>query len=437
MHVFSISRWSRRLRLWRDAALQALSPKPSPMPDDWFTDAEVAGYDSAAPADEPGRVDDATWRDLEARALLARIAGSASIYARQFLFRALRRGAATAQGQRPAWMGEPRDAARVLAQAAPARLDLRRQDMEVTAILFHGRRAELPAWLRHVRWARAAWLVAPLLALVSWGGAGALCVLAWLIFWAALEMRFHAPLQQWKRQRRAVLAMLRAIVDLGALARRQPHPALAGVADDADDALRLLVALDLGLTERKAMTADYVNLLTLHEYVVAPARIATLEAHLPRLRTLYATLAECDARLCLLAHLRDQAVCWPTAAAPRDMRFAALRNPLLDAAQPLSLDLRGQGVFLSGENGVGKSTLLRAIGLNLLTARAFGFCYAEAAALPTGPVWSSMVHEDSIATGDSLYMAEMRRGQALLRAAEQGDDTVFLVDEIFRGTNHV
>ncbi len=428
----------RRLADGRDLALRALVPVAPPVPADWFTDAEVAGYDAVFPADHPRRIDDATWRDLEMKSLLRRIADAASIYARQYLFQRLRRGATFERGARPAWLGEDADTERVLADTLRVRLALRRQAMEVTGLLFRDQRVVLPSWLRHVRWARLLWLAAPVLTMAGWGGVAVSLACAYLFTWGVVEVRFHARLQLWKRQRRAVLAMLKAVVDLGAVARKHPHPVLADVDAAADDAQRLRIALDLDALEHSAATSDYVNLLTLHEYAVAPARMACFDDHRDALRSLYATLAECDGRLCLMAYLgRQREVCWARECGPRGIRLAAMRNPLLDDAQALSLALQGEGAFLTGENGVGKSTFLRTVGLNLLTARAFGFCHAAQAAVPLTPVWSSMVHEDSIETGDSLYMAEMRRAQALLQAAERADGAVFLIDEIFRGTNHV
>jgi DNA mismatch repair ATPase MutS len=53
------------------------------------------------------------------------------------------------------------------------------------------------------------------------------------------------------------------------------------------------------------------------------------------------------------------------------------------------------------------------------------------------PVWSSIQNEDSLDTADSLYMAEMRRCETLLAVAERPASAVFILDEIFRGTNHV
>ena len=427
-----------RARAWRDRVLRVFSPKPPPVPADWFTDAEVAGYDDSFAADDPQRIDDATWRDLEAGALLRRMSESASIHARQYLFQRLRRGATFERGARPSWMGEEGDVGRVLAQTGGARLALRREDMEATGVLFHGQLVAMPAWLRHLRWAKALWIVGLALALSGAVGLGALLAFAYLVVWAAVEVRFHARQQRWKRQLRMLLATLRAVADLGALAHRVPHPVLEDVGAAAAGARRLLVALDLDAADRTVMSADYLNLLTLHEYVAVPGRQARLEADLPALRALYAALAECDGRLCLMAWLRQHGeTCWAQSSDARELRLVDLRNPLLADAQPLSLELRGEGVFLSGENGIGKSTLLRSVGLNLLLARAFGFCHAAEAAVPPLPVWSSMVHEDSIEVGDSLYMAEMRRAQTLLQVAERPAGALFLIDEIFRGTNHV
>ena len=421
-----------RLARWRDA----LNPPRPAVPYDWFNDAEVAGYDASLPADDPRRIDDATWRDLDADRLLRRLAGDASICARQWLFHRLRRGAPLERGVRPAWMGRDEDADTLLARSARALHGLRCQETEVTGVLFHDQLVRVPSALRQVRWAKLLWMLALASIWTPWGAAGAVLALAYLLVYGTIEVRFHARLAQWKTQRGAVLGLLQAFVRLGE--GGGAHPALAEVAAHLDEARRLWRLLDLDASERQVLAEDYMGLLTLHRFATAPARIARLEASLLRLRALYAVLAECEGRLCLLEHLRRQPVwCWAQASTPHALSLVDMGNPLLDASQPVSLTLHGQGVFLTGQNGVGKSTFLRGVGLNLLLARAFGFCHARSAALPVLPVWSSMVHEDSIAIGDSLYMAEMRRAQALLQVAEREEGVVFLVDEIFRGTNHL
>jgi DNA mismatch repair ATPase MutS len=48
-----------------------------------------------------------------------------------------------------------------------------------------------------------------------------------------------------------------------------------------------------------------------------------------------------------------------------------------------------------------------------------------------------MRNEDSLLGGESLYIAELRRARELLAASQRTQAAVYLVDEIFRGTNHV
>jgi DNA mismatch repair ATPase MutS len=99
--------------------------------------------------------------------------------------------------------------------------------------------------------------------------------------------------------------------------------------------------------------------------------------------------------------------------------------------------LQGKGAFISGQNGIGKSTLLRTVGLNLLVARAFGFCYARKATVSMLPVYASMQSEDSLLGGESLYIAELQRARELLTAAAGPHRGTLIIDEIFRGTNHM
>lgn len=162
---------------------------------------------------------------------------------------------------------------------------------------------------------------------------------------------------------------------------------------------------------------------------------AVVKAHRFWLRASFARMAALEADLALARHLRQQPrYCW--AEQGDGLAFGQVVHPLLEQPLPLDLQLAGRGAFISGQNGIGKSTLLRTLGLNLLTARAFGFCYAAQASVPQLPVYASMQSEDALDQGESLYLAELRRARELLALAEQGR-AVFIIDEIFRGTNHL
>jgi len=182
-----------------------------------------------------------------------------------------------------------------------------------------------------------------------------------------------------------------------------------------------------------ASYADWFALANVRHYFRSTALVYTQRDFL---RRCYLACANLEADVALARHLltRDD---WCWADRGTTLALAGATHPLMQQASPLSLALPGKGAFLSGRNGVGKSTFLRTAGLNLLTARAFGFCYAASATLPAVPVHASMRSEDSLLAGESLYLAELRRAKELLAASSGGNPGIFLVDEIFRGTNHL
>ena len=88
----------------------------------------------------------------------------------------------------------------------------------------------------------------------------------------------------------------------------------------------------------------------------------------------------------------------------------------------------------------GKSTLLRAIGVNIVLAQAGGPVCAAALRLPPLALATSMRVQDSLDQGVSYFMAELQRLKEVVDAAERVGSTgertlLFLLDEILHGTN--
>jgi DNA mismatch repair ATPase MutS len=88
----------------------------------------------------------------------------------------------------------------------------------------------------------------------------------------------------------------------------------------------------------------------------------------------------------------------------------------------------------------GKTTLLRAIGINVLLAKAGGPVCAMKLALPWVKVVTSMRATDSVTEGVSLFMAELASIKVLMEAvrspSHEGNDLVlYLLDEVLLGTN--
>lgn len=123
------------------------------------------------------------------------------------------------------------------------------------------------------------------------------------------------------------------------------------------------------------------------------------------------------------------------------LRGEALGHPLLPPTTCVRNDVEvgpaGSFLLVTGSNMSGKSTLLKAIGLNVALAQAGAPVCAVSLRLPSLRVVTSMSVRDSLADGISFFMAELRRLKQVVDAAEASapERALYLVDEILQGTN--
>jgi DNA mismatch repair ATPase MutS len=90
---------------------------------------------------------------------------------------------------------------------------------------------------------------------------------------------------------------------------------------------------------------------------------------------------------------------------------------------------------VSGSNMSGKSTLLRAVGLNAVLAFAGAPVRARALRLSGLTIVASAAVVDSLLSGKSKFLAEVDRLRLAIESAVPDRPVLFLVDEILSGTN--
>lgn len=409
--------------------------------DDAVSDYPFAQHDVArlhALLPQNAAVDDQTARDLLLDSYAERFAAGTSIFGRQVLHRRLRGAAATSVPRVQALVADGDLLARVETICRP----LRRADVQIAnavfgAPLFGAPLSVAPRWPRWIWLAGAVWIASMVLAFlfpVLW-----LAAIGLSLALVAIQTVWHERTQEWDRALLPLRSLLDAHQALGEESRRTGDPLLAPFAPGADAAGRLRHRFALALGDSIPGQREYRDWLMQANVRRYFATRTALVEHLAAVRASFLLVAELEADCALARHLRQTSTfCWaePAAAGGRSLALQDVVHPLLQAAAPISLALDDKGAFVSGQNGIGKSTLLRTVGINLVAARAFGFCYARQARVPLLPVWTSMHSEDALEGGESLYMAELRRARELLAVAGRGP-AVFIVDEIFRGTNHL
>jgi hypothetical protein len=426
---------------WRPALSQAVSrcvrglaPAEAEPPAYPFAPTDVAELYRLTAAGHGDALDDQTWRDLLLDRYADSLSGEVSIFGRQVLYRRLRGGADAAECTR-------RRARIECLLEDPERLDglqralrpLRHAEVSVAEVLFdpQWQAPPHPAWLAYA-------LLLPL-GLAASLAAVALSPWAWIpfgfvMYWLmTLQMRYTDRVGAWRRAT-GVLQMLLRTVSLLDGSRQPLSEDFAGRRAQAGSISRRLARSPAAeAVPDVAAYGDWFGLANVRHYF---RTLAIVDAQRGFLRECYWLCAELEADVALARHLRGmRSWCWAARGDGRALELEEGVHPLLDGADGLSLTLGGKGAFISGQNGAGKSTFLRMLGLNLVTARAFGFCHARRATLPALPVVASMRNEDSLLEGHSLYVAELARARELLAASASGP-VICLVDEIFRGTNH-
>lgn len=119
----------------------------------------------------------------------------------------------------------------------------------------------------------------------------------------------------------------------------------------------------------------------------------------------------------------------------------AMAHPLLPreraVANDVSLGNVARFLLISGSNMAGKSTLLRAMGTNVVLGLAGAPVCARRMKMTALRVGASLALVDSLAEGKSKFLAEVERLRDLVGLARvgSGGGMLFLVDEIFSGTN--
>lgn len=395
-------------------------------------------------------VDESTWRDLALDEVFAAVDRTMGMPGRQWLYHRMR---------------TYEDSEAILAEQARQYQVLReapgfREEAQVILTALDGPSAFYLAPLLHSQLPDRPWFT-PLLwlcslaGLVTVGGALAgmffqpsLCVpflLAALPVVAiniAINATYGRKVTPFLPGIHQVAALLGASLRLGRASQAPALPQVAKCRAMAPLAARLGRSLFLLVKDRVRMGEigrsflGYLNMILLMDVLAFLASLGRLRRHRTELLELLEAVASLDAALSVASYLDGlPSTTTPILGPGRALSVRGLYHPLL--AQPVAnaLDLDGASLLITGSNMTGKTTFMRTLGVNLILARTLNICLAKEARFPRAVVASSILREDSQEEGKSYYFTEIQRLLTFLEDAREGALRVFLIDEIFRGTN--
>ena len=400
-------------------------------------------FDLTRSASAAGCVDDKTWIDLEWPAIFARIDSTLTTIGSQVLYRNLRSyvDAKEELDQRYAHFVE-------LQRNRPLREDIqvrleplgRRTSVADVAELIFGIPAHKPPGHHLLLF----------LCALSFAVPAAVVLLHWPVtLWfavlgvnAATVFFFTPKLQRVIESLENCSHMLRVADDIASLQAGSSLPLIQRLVRESPrraHARRQLSWFALSRDQQLVSAITFwLNVLLLLDCVACLRVIDRLGAIREELGSAFEAIGALDAATALASMLqRLPGHCVPVVGADAAIELVDAYHPLIEDPVRNSLYLHGRSALVTGSNMAGKTTFIKVVGINIVLARTVGFCLATRASVPHSGVMASIRSDQSVEQGRSRYFSEIEAILAFLRAARAGSCRVFLIDEIFSGTNTV
>ncbi len=112
-------------------------------------------------------------------------------------------------------------------------------------------------------------------------------------------------------------------------------------------------------------------------------------------------------------------------------------HPLINNCIANSLDTLNKSILLTGSNMSGKTTFIRSVGINIITGLTLNTCFAESIQMPKCKIYSAIRISDDLLNDKSYYFEEVLTIKKMIDKSSLNTPCLFLLDEIFKGTNTI
>lgn len=190
-------------------------------------------------------------------------------------------------------------------------------------------------------------------------------------------------------------------------------------------------------TDLGSILVEYLNMILLLDVNSFVFSMEAVRSRQKLIRVLFEMTGTLDALIAIASYRRSLAVyCTPAFGPPaKRMVIEEALHPLLPKGVANSLQVQQSGIFVTGSNMSGKTTFIRTVAVNALLAQSIATCTARRYEAPLLEVHTSIGRNDSLQEGKSYYMSEVEAVGDFIEDAADDAPCLFVIDEIFRGTN--
>ena len=193
-----------------------------------------------------------------------------------------------------------------------------------------------------------------------------------------------------------------------------------------------------GLNDFVRIGIEYLNFFFLYDLIAYYKSVNVLNKYQIEIRKIYESIANLDACISLASYLEGlETFTNPVFNDSGKISFDNIYHPLLNTAVPNSVDGLSKSALITGSNMSGKTTFIKTVGINIILAQSLYFCHAAKFETYQYKVKSAIKREEDLKNSKSYFFVEIEELQSFIKLAQRNKNHLFLIDEIFRGTNTV
>lgn len=183
---------------------------------------------------------------------------------------------------------------------------------------------------------------------------------------------------------------------------------------------------------------ELVKIIFLLEPILLFSALSRLENKRKDLEEVYCFVGEIDTLLSI-ASLRNSVDTYCLPVIKKDGLVSArhIYHPLIVGCTTNNIEVTDKSILLTGSNMSGKTSFIRTIGTNVITGMTLNTCFAEAMTMPRLHIHSAIRISDDMLNNKSYYFEEVLTIKHMLEKSIHEKHNLFLLDELFKGTNTV
>jgi len=184
---------------------------------------------------------------------------------------------------------------------------------------------------------------------------------------------------------------------------------------------------------------EFVKIVFLIEPLFLFGTLKRIDTKRAQIEDVFLFVGEIDA-IVSIASLRKglKSFCTPEIIDEQKRLYAQeVYHPLIENCVKNNLKVNNKSILLTGSNMSGKTSFIRTIAINVITGLTINTCFAEQFSMPQVRIYSAIRISDDLMNNRSYYFEEVITIKEMIDKSKEGNLNLFLLDEMFKGTNTV